>query len=167
MTDLITANPNLRGVFASNLIMAQGAGQAIAENKAGDKIKLVGFDTDDKLVKFLKDGVIAALVVQDPFRMGYDGVKTALAASKGEKVAANVDTGANLITKANMNERAGAGTAEPQGQVSHDAAAARRVRDDRRCPTQRRRIAERVSRPAARRSSSCASSTSGSPAPMR
>ena len=33
MTDLITANPNLRGVFASNLIMAQGAGQAIAENQ--------------------------------------------------------------------------------------------------------------------------------------
>ena len=51
MTDLITANPNLRGVFASNLIMAQGAGQAIAENKAGDTIKVVGFDSDDKLVK--------------------------------------------------------------------------------------------------------------------
>jgi ribose transport system substrate-binding protein len=34
--------------------------------------------------------------------MGYDGVKTALAASKGEKVPANVDTGANLITKENM-----------------------------------------------------------------
>src|SRR5882724_455746 len=73
MTDLITANPNLRGVFASNLIMAQGAGQAIAENKAGDKIKLVGFDSDDKLVKLLTDGTIVALVVQDPYRMGYDG----------------------------------------------------------------------------------------------
>ena len=35
--------------------------------------------------------------------MGYDGVKTALAASKGEKVPAFVDTGANLITKANMD----------------------------------------------------------------
>jgi ribose transport system substrate-binding protein len=102
MTDLITANPNLRGVFASNLIMAQGAGQAIAENKKSDTIKLVGFDSDDKLVGFLKDGTIYALVVQDPFRMGYDGIKTALAASKGEKVEANVDTGANLITKANM-----------------------------------------------------------------
>jgi ribose transport system substrate-binding protein len=102
MTDLITANPNLRGVFASNLIMAQGAGQAIAENKKADTIKLVGFDSDDKLVGFLKDGTIYALVVQDPFRMGYDGIKTALAASKGEKVEANVDTGANLITKANM-----------------------------------------------------------------
>ena len=103
-TDLITANPNLRGIFASNLIMAQGAGQAVAENKLGGKLLLVGFDSDDKLVKFLKDGVISALVVQDPFRMGSDGVKTALAASKGEKVQAFVDTGANLITTANMND---------------------------------------------------------------
>jgi len=103
MTDLITANPDLRGIFASNLIMAQGAGQAIAENKKADTIKLVGFDSDDKLIGFLKDGTIAALIVQDPYRMGYDGIKTALAVSKGEKVQANVDTGANLITKANMD----------------------------------------------------------------
>jgi ribose transport system substrate-binding protein len=102
MTDLITANPNLRGVFANNLIMAQGAGQAIAENKKADTIKMVGFDGDDKTVGMLKDGTIYALVLQDPYRMGYDGVKTALAASKGEKVDAFVDTGANLITKANM-----------------------------------------------------------------
>jgi ribose transport system substrate-binding protein len=102
MTDLITANPNLRGVFASNLIMAQGAGQAMAENKKSDTIKVIGFDSDPKTVKFLQDGVLAGLVVQDPFRMGYDGIKTALAASKGEQVAANVDTGANLITRANM-----------------------------------------------------------------
>jgi ribose transport system substrate-binding protein len=103
MTDLITANPDLRGVFASNLIMAQGAGEAIAENKNADKIKLVGFDNDDKLVAFLKDGTIAALVVQDPYRMGYDGVKTALAVSKGETVPGFVDTGVNLITKDNMD----------------------------------------------------------------
>ena len=103
VSDLIAANPDLRGIFASNLIMAQGAGQAIAENKKADTIKLVGFDSDDKLVGFLKDGTISALVVQDPYRMGYDGVKTALAVSRGEKVEAFVDTGANLITKANMN----------------------------------------------------------------
>ncbi|TIO91623.1 MAG: ABC transporter substrate-binding protein, partial [Mesorhizobium sp.] len=40
----------------------------------------------------------------DPYRMGYDGIKTALAASKGEKVEANVDTGANLVTKDNMKD---------------------------------------------------------------
>jgi ribose transport system substrate-binding protein len=102
-TDLITANPKLRGIFASNIIMAQGAGQAVAENKVADTLKLVGFDSDDKLIKLLKDGTFAALVVQDPFRMGYDGVKTALAASKGESVPTTVDTGANLITKENMD----------------------------------------------------------------
>lgn len=104
MTDLITANPNIVGVFASNLIMAQGVGQAIAENKLGDKVKVIGFDSDDKTIGFLKSGAIAGLVVQDPYRMGYDGIKTALAVSKGEKVEANVDTGANLVTKANMSD---------------------------------------------------------------
>ena len=102
-TDLITANPNLRGIFASNLIMAQGAGQAIAENKAADKIKLIGFDSDDKLIAYLKAGTIYALIIQDPYRMGYEGVKTALEASKGTKVSEKVDTGVTAITKANMD----------------------------------------------------------------
>jgi ribose transport system substrate-binding protein len=101
-TDLITADPTLAGIFANNLIMGQGAGQAVAENKLGDKLALVAFDSDPKLVGYLGDGTIYALIVQDPYRMGYDGVKTALAASKGEKVPENVDTGVNTITKANM-----------------------------------------------------------------
>ncbi len=106
MMDLIAEHPELRGVFASNLVMTQGAAQAVAENKTnktGDKINLVGFDSDDKLVKSLQNSTIAALVVQDPFRMGYDGVKIALAASRGQQVPANVDTGASLITKANIS----------------------------------------------------------------
>jgi len=106
MMDLISGYPELRGVFASNLVMAQGAAETLAENrtnKTGDNIKLVGFDSDDELVKFLQNGTIAALVVQNPFRMGYDGVKIALAASRGEQVPANVDTGVNLITKANIS----------------------------------------------------------------
>ena len=114
MTDLITANPDLKGVFASNLIMAQGAGQAIAENKMQGKIALVGFDNDDKLVKMLNDGVIHALIVQDPYRMGYDGVKTALMASKGETIAAFVDTGVNTITKANMTTPASQALLNPK-----------------------------------------------------
>ena len=118
MTDLITANPNLRGVFADNLIQCQGASQAIAENKKGDTIKLVCFDADDKLIGYLKDGTIAALLLQDPYRMGYDGVKTALAASKGEKVPANVDTGANLVTKANMGSEKQHALLYPPSEVS-------------------------------------------------
>ena len=103
MTDVIAKNRDLRGVFVSDPIMTQAVGEAVAENKSDDKINVVGVGSNEKIVKFLQDDVIAGLVVEDPFRMGYDGVKTALAASKGEQVAANVDTGATLVTKANMS----------------------------------------------------------------
>jgi ribose transport system substrate-binding protein len=103
MKDLTAADRDLRGVFVSNTIMAGGASQVVYNKSSGDRINYVVFGSDDKLVKSLQDGTIAALVVQDPFRMGYDGVKVALAASKGEKVPTRIDTGANLITKANMN----------------------------------------------------------------
>jgi ribose transport system substrate-binding protein len=101
--DLTATDMNLRGVFVSNIIMADGASQVVYNKSSGDRVNYVVFGSDDRLVKSLQDGTIAALVVQDPFRMGYDGVKTALAASKGEKVPAIVDTGVNLITKANIN----------------------------------------------------------------
>jgi ribose transport system substrate-binding protein len=103
MKDLTAADRDLRGVFVSNVIMADGASQVVYNKSSGDRINYVVFGSDDKLIKFLQDGTIAALIVQDPFRMGYDGVKTALAASKGEKVPASLDTGINIITKANMN----------------------------------------------------------------
>ena len=106
MADLIAAYPELRGVFAANRAMTRGAVDTLAahaNNTTGDKINLVGFDADEGLVKSLQDGTLAAVIMQDPFRMGYDGVKTALAASRGEQVPAKVDTGASLITKATMS----------------------------------------------------------------
>jgi ribose transport system substrate-binding protein len=102
-TDLITAYPKLVGVFANALVMGQGAGQAIAENKLQDKVTLVSFDSDDKTVKFLGDGIVYALVVQNPFKEGHDAVKIALDASQGKEVPATVDTGVTVITKATMD----------------------------------------------------------------
>jgi ribose transport system substrate-binding protein len=102
MNDLIANTGDLRGVFVSDPITAQAVSQAVVEKKTNDKINIVGVGSDEKLVKFLQDDVITGLVVEDPFRMGYEGVKAALAASKGEQVSANIDTGVTLITKANM-----------------------------------------------------------------
>lgn len=104
MTDLLTSTPDIRGVFAPDLIMGAGAAQGVLENGVQDKVKVVAFDSDEKLVEALSDGSIAALIVQDPFRMGYEGIKAAYAASKGEKVSPRIDTGVNIITRANMNE---------------------------------------------------------------
>jgi ribose transport system substrate-binding protein len=103
MKGLIANTADLRGVFVSDAIMTQAVGQAVAESTSGDKINVIGVGSDEKLIKLLQGDTIAGLVIEDPFRIGYDGVKTALAASKGEQVAASVDTGVALVTKANMN----------------------------------------------------------------
>jgi len=107
MTNLINTQPELRCVLALTPLIAQEAGRALAENnltnKTGDKINLVGFEWDESLLKFLQDSTVAALIVQDPFRIGYDGIRIAVAASRGEPVLPNIDTGSDLITKANMN----------------------------------------------------------------
>jgi ribose transport system substrate-binding protein len=103
MNDLIAKDGDLRGVFASDPITAEVVAQAVSEKTAGDQINIVAVGSDENLIKLLQGDVIAGIVVADPFRMGYDGVKTALAASKGETVSANVDIGAILVTKANLS----------------------------------------------------------------
>jgi ribose transport system substrate-binding protein len=101
--ELVETDRDLRGVFVSNVAMADGATQVVYNKSSGDRINYIVFGSDDKLVKSLNDGTIAALIVPDPFRIGYEGVKTAFAASKGEKVPATVDVAANLVTKANVD----------------------------------------------------------------
>ncbi|ODT15942.1 MAG: ABC transporter substrate-binding protein [Kaistia sp. SCN 65-12] len=101
--DVMLAFPNLRGAFASSEEMALGVSQAVTENNAQDRVMVVTFDSNEQLVQSLAKGDIAALIVQDPFGMGYQAVETAFAASKGEKVEAHVDTGVNVITKENMD----------------------------------------------------------------
>jgi ribose transport system substrate-binding protein len=106
MMSIIDAHSELRGVFASNLAMARGAAQALSEkkgNKLGEKINLIGFGSDDRLVQMVRDGTIAGLIVQDPFRMGYDSIRIAVSATRGEHVPNNVDTGIHLVTKANID----------------------------------------------------------------
>jgi ribose transport system substrate-binding protein len=100
---ILQSRPNLRGLFATNVNAADAAGAALKAAGLADKIKLVGFDSDDKLISYLTDGTIAALIVQDPYRMGYEGVKTAYEASQGRGVLQYIDTGANVVTRDNMN----------------------------------------------------------------
>jgi ribose transport system substrate-binding protein len=114
MNDLITAYPKLVGVFANALVMGQGAGQALAENKAQNRITLVSFDSDDKTVKMLSDGIIYALAVQNPFREGHDAVEIALDASRGKSTPSNIDTGVTVITKADMDTDASKALLSPK-----------------------------------------------------
>jgi len=102
--DMITKDPDLVGIFADNAQMGTGAGASISEQKLGSKLCLVAFDSDAGEVEHLKDGSIYALIIQDPYMMGFGGVWYGYAAAHGARLPKDVDTGVGTVTKANMDD---------------------------------------------------------------
>ena len=95
------------GIFAPNESSATGMLLAMKDaGLAGGRVKLVGFDSGAQTVAALKSGDLQGLVVQNPFRMGYLGVKTLVASLRGQKVELVIDTGCALVTRENMGEPA-------------------------------------------------------------
>lgn len=94
------------GIFCPNEGTAFGMLRALQDSGIAGKVVFVGFDSSEPLVRGLEKGDIDALVLQDPFNMGYLGVKTMAAHLRGEKVEARIDTGVTLATRENMNEPA-------------------------------------------------------------
>jgi ribose transport system substrate-binding protein len=78
--------------------------RVLQDNGWAGKVRFVGFDSSDNLAKGLRDGHVDALILQDPVRMGYLGVKTMVDHLQGRPVEKRVDTGVHVITKENMNE---------------------------------------------------------------
>ncbi len=104
----------VNGIFVSNESGASGMLLALRDaGLAGGKVKFVGFDASVALDAGLKAGDLQGLVVQDPVKMGYLGVKTVVAVLRGEKVAAFIDTGVGLVTPDNMNDPAEAALLHP------------------------------------------------------
>jgi len=100
--DILTKNAELDGLFACNASTSVGALQGLrSQSRTGD-IKMIGFDTEKALIAGLKEGVIDSLVAQNPYKMGYEGVKAVLARLEGQEVPRRIDTGVNLVTKGNM-----------------------------------------------------------------
>src|SRR5205807_2291371 len=105
METLLTRYPDLAGVFAANEPNVIGAAGVLEQRHLGGKVKLVGFDASDAEQEDLKKGVVQALVVQDPFKMGHDGVITLAKILRGKgDVLKREDTGATVVTPENMNQ---------------------------------------------------------------
>jgi ribose transport system substrate-binding protein len=94
------------GVFTPNESTTFGMLQALKKSGVNKKVKLIGFDSSDKLVAALKDGDIDGLVVQNPFNMGYLAVKTMTEHLRGKKVEKRIDTGARFVDKSNLDDPA-------------------------------------------------------------
>lgn len=111
--NMLTAYSDLDALFASNESSAVGAAQALRGRK-GSKVKLVGFDSSPTLIDDLKIGLVDSLVTQDPFQMGYQSVKTAVAAISGKPVEKIHNLEPKLVTRENLQ------TPEVQNRLNPD-----------------------------------------------
>ncbi|MES1258587.1 MAG: substrate-binding domain-containing protein [Acidobacteriota bacterium] len=102
--NILTAHPQLDGLFASSEPSSVGAAQALKSRSLQGKLKFVGFDSSEGLVEDLNAGVIDALVVQDPFRMGYEAVRVVADKLSGKTPDKQIDLSAAVITKADLDK---------------------------------------------------------------
>ncbi len=101
--NLLAAHPDLAGLFADNESSSAGAVQALKSRGAGG-VKLVAFDASDQLIAELRNGVLDSLVVQNPFRMGYESTRAIGLHVAGKKPPPRVDSGARLILREDLEK---------------------------------------------------------------
>jgi ribose transport system substrate-binding protein len=94
------------GIFTPNESTTFGMLRALQDAGLAGRVKFVGFDSSTKLVEALSAGQIQGLVLQNPFAMGYEGVKVMVAHLKGQAVPKRIDTGVFMATPDNMNDPA-------------------------------------------------------------
>ena len=75
----------------------------MCRNKAQDRVVAVGFDSDPQEIGALKSGTLKALVVQNPYYFGYQGVVSAAMSAQGRFAPPSLDPGAVLVASDNMN----------------------------------------------------------------
>lgn len=103
-TDVLAANADLKGIFGANEPTAIGVGRALVQSGKAGKVVGVGFDGNEDLQNFVKDGTLAAIAVQGSYQMGELGVQTIGKILNKEKVEKFVDTGVVVVTKDNIEK---------------------------------------------------------------
>ena len=98
---ILTANPDIKGIFGTNEGSAIGVVNGVKES--GAKVVVVGYDSGKAQKDAIRDGTMAGAITQNPVGIGYETVKAAVAASKGEKVEKNIDTGFFWYDKTNID----------------------------------------------------------------
>ena len=102
--NILTAHPDLNGIFAANEPSVIGAAQAVARRGLSGKVQIIGWDAAPDEVQAVQSGEISALVVQNPFRMGYDSVAAMVKLIRSKVQPHNEDTGVTFVNKDNLND---------------------------------------------------------------
>lgn len=99
---MLAANPDLKGIFGTNEGSAIGVVNGVRE-LGSTGITIVGYDSGKAQTDAIRDGLMAGAITQNPVGIGYETVKAAVAAAKGETVPANIDTGFFWYDKSNID----------------------------------------------------------------
>jgi ribose transport system substrate-binding protein len=102
--NLLTAHPDVDGVFASAESSSVGAALALKARKLAGKVRFVAFDSSPDLVQDLQDGTIDALIAQDPFKIGYKAIQSLVEKLNGQDPPKKVDLSAIVITRADLSK---------------------------------------------------------------
>lgn len=102
--NILTAHPQLAGFFASAEPGSVGTALALKAMGRSGKTKFVAFDSSDSMIEDLRGGTIDAMVVQDPFGMGFEAVKSVVDKLNGKTPPKRVDLHARVIKKADLDK---------------------------------------------------------------
>jgi ribose transport system substrate-binding protein len=108
MEATLARNPDLKGVFGTNLFAAEGAATGLRASGKSGQVKIVGFDAGPVQVSQLREGLEQALIAQEPFTEGEDAVNEAVDALEGKPVQKLIRTGVVTITRTNLSQERGA-----------------------------------------------------------
>jgi ribose transport system substrate-binding protein len=96
-------DPDIVGIFATNLFSAEGAATAVRQAGKSGKVKIVGFDADPDQITALKNGTVQALIAQHPYDIGTAAVQQAVDALQGKPTTKKIGTKFTIITQKNIN----------------------------------------------------------------
>ncbi|MEO7495057.1 MAG: ABC transporter substrate-binding protein [Massilia sp.] len=102
-TDILASNPDLKGIFGANEPTAVGMARALVQSGKVGKVVAIGFDGNEDLKNFVKNGTLAATAVQGSYSMGSMGVSTVVSLIEGKKVQPVINTGVVMVTKTNVD----------------------------------------------------------------
>ena len=81
--EFLAAYPDLNGIICCNMSNSVGAGRAVEEAGKAEKVIIVGMDHDERALKYMRDGIIYALAIQDCYSIGFDTITTAVKIADG------------------------------------------------------------------------------------
>lgn len=100
---IIQAHPDLKGMFGANEGSAIGVVNAVKELGKEGEIVIIGYDSGKQQIDAIQSGIMAGAVQQNPVGIGYETVKAAVMAARGEQVEPNIDSGFVWADKSNLD----------------------------------------------------------------